>query len=165
MRNKLWYELAQSRHGFEYLALFLDVQKRRRKWFKISIIVFSTGGIMGWKLWEYAPQVACAVIAVVELFQLIENQIILKDDKFEKFSDLRTKYLEYSNHLEKLWLEYDNESKTENEVRDIYFQLRNNEFVEIQKIDNSLDIPQLRKLIKKASGLTEKYLTNHFINQ
>lgn len=164
MRNNLWYELAQARHGYEYLALFLDIQKRRKKWFKISIIIFSTGGIMGWKIWDYAPQVACGVIAIVEIFQLIENQIILKDEKLTKFSDLRTKYLEYSNCLEKLWLEYDNKIKDENEVRDMYFNLRNNKFVEMQKIDNELDIPQLKRLISKADRLTEKYLNNHFYN-
>lgn len=163
MRNKLWYEMAQARHGFEYLALFLDVQKMRKKWFKILIIIFSTGGAMGWKIWEYAPQVACGVIAVVELFQLVENQIILKDEKLEKFSDLRTKYLEYSNHLEKLWLEFETSIKDETTTRDIYYQLRNKEYVEIQKMDNELDIPQIKKLVKKADTMTENYLNKHFI--
>lgn len=166
MRNKLWYEIAQARFGFEYLALFLDVQKWRKKWFKILVLIFSTGGIMGWKIWEYeyATQIACGVIAVVELFQLLENQIILKDEKLEKLSDLRIKYLEYSNHLEKLWLEFETETRDETTTRDIYFKLRNKEYVEIQKMDNELDIPQIEKTKKKAESIASNYLRKHFIN-
>ena len=165
MRNNLWYEMAQTRYGSEYLALFLDCQKRRKKCFQISIILLSTGGIMGWKIWEYAPQIACGISAAAELFQLIGNQYILKNENLDQLSILRIKYLQYSNHLEKLWLEFEQGNRNEIEVKKIYYDFKDKEYIEIQKIENNLDIPHIEELIKKTSRITKEYLTTHFINQ
>jgi hypothetical protein len=162
MRKKVWNDLAQIRHSFEYLALFLDIQKRRKKWFNILTIIFSAGGIMGWSIWEYAPAVACVIIAFVHLVKLLENQIILNDDKFEKFSELRTKHLEYLNDLEKLWFEFEDHSKEEAQLRDTYFQLRKEQYTKIQKMDDALNIPHIGKLIRRSDILAEDYLNKHF---
>jgi|AntRauTorckE5430_2_1112549.scaffolds.fasta_scaffold53857_1 hypothetical protein len=163
MRKKVWNELAQIRHSLEYLALFLDVQKSRKKWFNILTVIFSTGGVMGWKMWEYAPAVACAIIAVIHLFKLLENQVMLSDEKFEKLSELRTKHLEYSNDLEKLWFEFENGCKDEVELRNTYFELRKEHYTKIQKMDDALNIPNKDgELIKRSDILATNYLEKHF---
>lgn len=162
MREVIWYGFAEARYGFEYLTLYLDLQKKRRKFFKASILVLSTSGVMGWGIWEYAPQIACLIIAIVEIIQLLGNQIILKEKEIEKCSELKTRYFEYSNCLEELWIDFENNSKDQDESKRYYYELKKQKYFPIEKLDNELDIPHVEKLINKSKVITDSYLQRNF---
>lgn len=160
MEEKLWYEFVHIKFGDCYLNHYLSAQQNLRKWVKILTLIFSTGGILGWKIWKDAPVVSCVLVAIVQLFHLIENQIILSEAGIKKIAELRALYLKHCNKLEKLWVDYLQCKFTETEVSDAFFKLRD-EANKIEALDNSLNIKKRAYLIKKADKETRDYLLQY----
>lgn len=156
MRSTLWSELNDARLGYEYLGLLIDRQRGRKRLYNASTILLSTSGIFGWKIWQGYASVACIVISVIQAIQLVENYIITPNETFEKLSELRIKYLDYSTKLEQLW--HENEAGIDQKaISKIFYQYRSSEFSEIQKIINQIKIPEIPRLIKMAEKMTDNY--------
>jgi len=160
MRNTIWYEFVQIKFGETYLALYLDRQKIIRKWFKILTLVFSTSGVLGWTVWEYAPIISCGLIAVMQIVNLLESQIILSDTDLEKVSELRNQYIQYFNKLEKLWLDFNAVRLTDKEATDKFYGHRKIGQT-IESLDNKLNIQQVKILIEKADKQTNNYFQHY----
>lgn len=161
MTDKIWYEMVHTKFGDNYLANYINRQKTIRKWFKIFTLVFSTSGILGWTIWEYAPIIACGLIAVMQIVTLIENQIILSDQDIENISGLRNKYIYYFNKLEKLWTELQNKKINEHTASEQFYKLRQIG-ADIEATDNKLHINgQIKPLLDKADVETRNYFSQY----
>lgn len=160
MKEMIWYEMTHVKFGDNYLAHYLNRQKLIRKWFKILILIFSTSGVLGWKVWEYIPIVACVLIAIVQLISLVENQIIPTDQDIEKVAKLRNKYIAYFNKLEKLWKDYKAKKIDETKISEEFYLLRKTG-ASIEAIDNKLNIRRIKVLYDKADIETRNYLNQY----
>lgn len=158
MRERVWYEFVHSKFGESYLALYINKQKSRKKWFKIITLIFSTSGILGWKLWDYAPIVACGIISIMQVINLVENEIILSETEIDKICTLRNRYVQYTNQLEKLFI--DSKTKAEKEIKELFYEYRKLG-EEIEALDNDLHIQQIKSLISKANSQTRTYLNQY----
>jgi hypothetical protein len=157
MEEKLWYEFVHTKYGDCYLCHYLSAQQDLRKLVKIFTLLFSTTGILGWTVWKDAPIVSCILVAIVQLFHLVENQVILSESDILKIAELRTLYLKQCNKIEKLWVDYRANRVTEKEVSDSFFKLRE-EAIKIEALDNKLNIKQRKKLMEKADRETKNYI-------
>jgi len=160
MRDKIWYEMTHMKYGDTYLAYYLFRQKTIKKWFKILTLVFSTSGVLGWKFWDGFPIIACGLISILQLFNLVENQIIISENETEKVSDLRNRYVSYFNKLEKLWIDFESNRLDEQEASDQFFQIRQIG-LEIESLDNELHIRKIKKLCQKADLETRTYINQY----
>jgi hypothetical protein len=160
MRDIIWHEMVHTKYGDHYLAHYLDRQKLTRKWFKILILIFSTSGVLGWKVWEYMPVVACVLIAIIQLISLIENQIIPTDKDIESVAKLRNKYISYFNKLEKLWKDYSSKKLDETKTNEQFYVLRQIG-ANIEAIDNKLHIRKIKVLCDKADTETRNYFNQY----
>jgi len=160
MRDKIWYEMIHIKYGDSYLAFYLFRQKTIRKWFKILTLVFSTSGVLGWKFWDGFPIIACVLISVLQLFNLVENQIIISEKETEKISDLRNRYITYFNKLEKLWIDFNADRLNEQDASDQFF-LHRQVASEIEALDNELHIHKIKKLCHKADLETRDYFIQY----
>jgi hypothetical protein len=158
MEDKIWYEFVHTKYGDCYLCHYLSAQKDLRKWVKILTLLFSTSGILGWTIWKSAPIVSCALIAIVQLFHLIENQIILSEFDITRIAELRTLYLKQCNKIEKLWIDFRAGRLTEEQVSDSFFKLRV-DAIKIESLDNKLNIKKRKKLMGKADLETNNYIS------
>lgn len=163
MKEKIWYEFVHYRHGDDYLILYVNRLKSSRKWTNIMTLIFSTSGILSWKLWQYLPAITCGLIAFLQLFKLIENQIIPTDKDIEQTTILREKYFSYWNNAEKLWIEFKYNKLSEEEVQNKFFKLRESSH-EIESLDNKLNIQKLTKLQDKADIQTNNYINQYHSN-
>ncbi len=161
MTNKIWYELVDIKYGDTYLSLYLGRQHTFKKTFKILTLVFSGGGLMGWKIWEPIAWIAFSLIAIVQLVGLIENQLIRSDKEIEQIADLRTMYTRYFNKIEKLWIKHQNDSTDEQTAIDEFFKIRKSDWEKIESLDNKLNIRGYKKLETNANKLTRDYLTKY----
>ena len=157
MREKLWYEFVHTKYGDCYLCHYLSAQQDLRKWVKILTLLFSTSGILGWTIWKAAPIVSCVLVAIVQLFHLVENQIILSESDISKIAELRTLYLKQCNKIEKLWIDYNASRMTEEQVSDFFFKLRE-DAIKIEALDNKLNIKKRKKLMERADTETQNYI-------
>jgi hypothetical protein len=115
---------------------------------------------MGWTIWDKAPIVSCAIITAIQLFNLIQKQIILSDADITHISELRALYLKHCNKLEKLWTEFRAGRQTEKQASDAFFKLRN-EADKIEKLDTKLDVKQRNFLKKKADLEVRTYVKQY----
>lgn len=160
MIEKVWYEMLHTKFGEIYLAHYITWQKNTRKWFNIITLLFSTGGVLGWPIWEYIPLIACTIVATIQVVNLLENQIIPSDQEIEKTSELRDEYISYFNNLEKLWSMIKHEELFEKDVTNKFYQLREIG-AKIESLDNKLNIKQNKKTIVKADSETRNYFSQY----
>ena len=124
-------------------------------------LVFSSGGILGWRLWDGIPIIACVLIAIISLVNLLENQIIVSDAEIDKIAELRNKYVNYLNQIEYLWVEFDAKRIDEESASKRFFE--NRKLAEdIEKLDNTIDIKSFNFLTTKANYETRNYISQHY---
>lgn len=152
--------MTHIKYGDTYLVYYLGRQKTTRKWFKIFTLVFSTGGVLGWTIWDYVPIIACGLIALMQLVTVIENQIVPSDKDVDNVAELRNKYIFYFNKLEKLWVEFGSNILTEQQATEQFYNLRQIG-ADIEAIDNKLHIRKIKKLCDKADTETRNYLIQY----
>lgn len=160
MINKIWYELVNIKYGEIYLSKYLSFQRTLKKIFNIMTLVLSVSGIIGWKYFEDYAWIAFAIIAVMQLFTLIENEIIRSDKEIEEISSLRMEYVKYLNKLEELWTKCQYDEIKDKTASKKYFKLRKIYWEKIEQIDSKLNIKRYKRMMQR----TEKE-TNHYLNK
>lgn len=162
--NKVWYELANMKYGEVYLSKYLNFQRTLKKTFQILTLLVSFSGILSWKYFENYVWIAFALIAIVQLLLLIENQIIRSDKDIEEIGRLRMMYTKYFNKLEKLWTNYQYSRVAEIKGLDEYFEFRQNDWEQIEEIDTKLNIKRYKWLMNKTEIETNNYLNKYHID-
>lgn len=162
IRDKIWYEMTNVRMGECYLALYLNHCKTVKKQFKGLTILFSTSGVFGWTFWEYYAALVCGIIAIIQLLTLLTDQLVTSDDDLIKIAKLRSYYTKYMIKLEELWLNFDNDSISEQEATRQFFDLKGDLGQKIEDLDNKLHIKNAPKLASQAERDANKYLTNNY---
>ncbi|MCK0137237.1 hypothetical protein [Arenibacter sp. S6351L] len=162
--NKVWYELANMKYGEVYLSKYLNFQRTLKKTFQILTLLVSFSGILSWKYFENYVWIAFALIAIVQLLLLIENQIIRSDKDIEEIGRLRMMYTKYFNKLEKLWTNYQYRRVAEIKGLDEYFEFRQSDWEEIEEIDTKLNIKRYKWLMNKTEIETNNYLNKYHID-
>ena len=137
MQTKIWYEFVHYKHGDDYLVLYMKRLKTVRKTVNISTLAFSTSGIFSWSFWIYLPVITSGLTALIQLFRLVENQIIPSDKDIEQVAKLRDLYFDHANKLEKLFIDCRNEKINEKQATDMFFKLRESA-KDIKSLNNNL---------------------------
>lgn len=161
MRNRIWYELTQSKHNNVYCVYLLCYLRRVLNIFNIIILAFSTGGIMGWAIWKELPLTSCIIIAIISLLRILQPHLIPSEKQIDKLDQVADFYFDYYNKIEQLWMDsyYSRISDTEAQSR--FYKIKNSEksinktVVEIIKRTN-------KKVVKKTDLETRLYLKNNF---
>jgi hypothetical protein len=162
IEDKIWYDLVDTKFGDEYLILYLSRQRTIRKWFKISTIVLSAGGIFSaFQSLQIPTMIFCTVTGVMQILTSIENFIIHSEDDLDSLSNLRMKYYDRLTKLEILWHNLDSKKITEEQATDDFFNLRQSSS-EIENIDNKLNIRSYNKLRYKADLKARDYLKTYY---
>lgn len=166
MRDKLWKEMQQIKFGIDYVTKYLDYQKRIKKSFDLLTLLFSSSGIFSWVIWksEVYSQIALIAITIIQLLKLVESKLLLSSENIKEVSELKTLHIKYFNKLEKLWVEFDNKEKDEKQVREDFFNFKNTDFISIEKMDDKLNIPNIKFLKNKSTSSMETYLKNQYYN-
>lgn len=98
MRNRIWAELTQSKHNIEFASMYSDRQRAILRIFNMGILIFSSAGIMGWKIWENLPLIACIIIAGISLIRLLQPHLIMNEKQLKNLDDIHRFYADYYNN-------------------------------------------------------------------
>lgn len=161
MRDRIWAELAQSKFNEEYASLYEERQRIYLKYFNIFILIFSAGGVMGWKLWDNIPMIACIIIAVVSLMRLLQPHIIISETQILNLKIINDFYFDYFNKIECLWFDYEDETINENEAKRRFFEIKGTE-TKINSVINEMMHSKSKMIEKKATTQTDDYLKTIF---
>ncbi len=145
MRTRLWYEMGLAKFNERYLTLLIGKQRLCLNYFNLTITVFSTGGFMGWRLWDKLPLVSCIIISSISLLKLIQQNIIPSEKQIEKLDKASDFYFNLHLELEKLWFDFENDRIDEKEMQNKFHELKQTERP-INQIINELHKRENKKL-------------------
>jgi hypothetical protein len=161
MRERIWVELTQTKHDSEFLALYSDRQRTILRWFNISILIFSTGGVMGWPVWDKFPIIACVIIALVSLLRLLQPHIIMTDKLLNDLDRINVFCADKYNQLERLWFDFDASRIDETEASNRFYKILETGKDLTSIIDETIrQKPKL--LVKKAKEYSDIYFKQVF---
>jgi hypothetical protein len=161
MRDRLWTELTQAKFNIEFAALYAFRQRLVLRYFNICVLIFSTGGIMGWSVWDKIPLIACIIIAMVSLLRLIQPHIIMSEKQIINLDAINEFYFDYFNKLEKLWFDFENNSIDEEATKIEFYEIKNSES-EINLIVNDNIKTKPKSLVNKAKLYSDQYFKQSF---
>lgn len=158
MHDRIWYEMLHFKHGELYLCYLIDRQRTVRKWMKIGTLVFSGGGILGWKFWDIFPLIFSGLTAIIQLVTLLENSFVVSESETDKIGDLRLKYIKHFQELEQFWMAYyEREELSEMQAAERFHELRILRR-DIDAQENKLDVKEYAALRVKAEKDTNEYI-------
>jgi predicted metallo-beta-lactamase superfamily hydrolase len=161
MRERLWYELGQVKHNHFYCVFLLSQQRRIMNYFNMTILAFSSAGIMGWSFWKEIPLVACVIVATISLLKLLSPHIVPSDKQIDKLDNVADFYFDYFNKLEQIWLDHYNYRTTDEKTQFLFYTLKDTER-EISKTVNEIVKSTNKKIHKRADTETRNYLQRTF---
>ncbi|HEY1019278.1 MAG TPA: hypothetical protein VGE25_09785 [Sediminibacterium sp.] len=143
MRNRLWYELTQAKHNETYICLIVAQQRRLLNFFNVIITVFSSAGVMGWKMWDKLPVIACIIIALISLGKLIQPHVLPSEKQIEKLDKANDFYFNFYLKLEEIWFDHECERLTDYEMQRKFHNLKQTER------EVNLELNQIHKKINR----------------
>ena len=152
MRNRIWAELTQSKHNIEFTSTYSDRQRFVLRIFNMGILAFSSAGIMGWKIWENLPLIACIVIAGISLLKLFQPHLIMNEKQLKNLDDIHRFYADYHNRIEKLWYDFDSNRITEEQATNAFFKLK--------KLETNINPIIAETIRSKPKGIVKKCKKN-----
>ncbi len=161
MRTRLWYELTQAKYNDRYVCLLIGHQRQILNFFNLVITAFSTAGIMGWKLWDKLPIVACGIIATISLAKLIQPHLIPSDKQIEKLDKVADFYFDFYLQLEKLWFDHEAGRITELEMQTQFHSLKQTER-EINRVVNEVHKKPNKKVATKSKSECDLFFQRAF---
>ena len=161
MNDKIRYEMIDRKYGEIYLTKYLSLQRTLKKAFTIMTLLISVSGILGWKYFENYAWIAFLLISIMQLFNLIENQLIRSEKEVEEISNLRMMYTKYFHKLEQLYTEFYFNRMTEENATNHFFELRKTDWEKIEELDCKLNIKKFYNLMKKSDIETNKYFNKY----
>jgi hypothetical protein len=161
MRNRIWAELTQSKHNIEFTSSYSDRQRFILRIFNMGILAFSSAGIMGWKIWENLPLIACIVIAGISLLRLLQPHLIMNEKQLKNLDDIHRFYADYYNRIEKLWYDFDSNRITEEQATNAFFKLKKLE-TDINPIIAETIRSKPKGIVKKCKKNTDEYFKQVF---
>lgn len=161
MRDRIWTELTQAKHNEEFASVYADQQRINLKWFNMGVLVFSTGGVMGWTIWSSFPLIACIIIATVSLLRLLQPHIIMTEKQISNIDIICKFYFCYYNKLERLWFDNEHKSIDTEAVKAKFFEIKDTES-DVASLVNETIRTKPKRLVNKAGQNSITYLKRTF---
>ncbi|WP_299896705.1 hypothetical protein [uncultured Aquimarina sp.] len=127
----------------------------------MTVLIFSSTGVMGWKFWDNLPLVACIIIASISLLKLLQPHLIMNEKQLKNLDDIHRFYSDYYNKIEKLWYDFESDRITEEEATNIFFTLKSLE-TEINPIVSETIKSKPKKIIQKCKRNSDEYFEQVF---
>lgn len=161
IRDRLWNELTQCKHHHVYSIRLIAYQRRVLNIFNIAILLFSSAGIMGWKIWNNFPVIACVIIAGISLLKLLSPHIVPSEKQIDRLDQVTDFYCEYYNKLEALWMDHYNERLNDEEAQKTFYLIKDTER-KINPTVNQIVKSTNKRILKKADKETNDYFKQLF---
>jgi len=161
MRNRIWTELTQSEDNIEFASIYSDWQRIIFRVFNIVILIFSSTGIMGWKIWENLPLIAYIIIARISLIKLLQPHLIMNEKQLKNLDDIHRFYADYYNDIEKIWYDFESKRIDEEQATKIFFKLKKSETAINPLIAKAIR-SKPKRLVKKCKKNSDEYFNQVF---
>ncbi|MDF2192609.1 hypothetical protein [Paraflavitalea sp. CAU 1676] len=161
MRERIWSELGQAKHNHFYSCFLLARQRRWLNYYNMTILAFSSGGVMGWAIWKNLPLLSCIIVATISLAKLLSPHIMPSEKQIDKLDQISDFYFDYYNKIEQIWYDHYNDRITDEQAQARFYEIKNTER-DIGKIVNEIVKSINKRIYIRADQETRNYLSNNF---
>jgi hypothetical protein len=157
MRNRIWFELVDSRYYLEYLGLHIKKLETSNKWIDNTFTLLSFGGIAGWfKVADYSVLWA-SLLSVVSGARLMKSKFMTSESEISTLKSVNEFYIDYTRKVEILWIQYENRKINDDEAEVNFEKLRDEERL-MMKINKHSKIERKEPIKSKAVECVDEYL-------
>lgn len=163
VRNKIWEEFKQAKANVVCIRRYNSLQRQLSCIYQIFIAVCAAVGTFSFGFSDKIPFFALLSIAVVSLTKAIFPQIIQPEQELCELDGIMDYYNSFMNKLEKFFYELDKEQKTDDEVMDELFALKEDECKKESKMNKLIRwIP--KRMQKKVDTEVQTYIDEVYFN-
>jgi hypothetical protein len=157
MRNRIWFELVDSRYYLEYLGFHIKKLETSNKWIDNTFTLLSFGGIAGWfKVADYSVLWA-SLLSVVSGARLMKSKFMTSESEISTLKSVNEFYIDHTRKLEVLWIQYENSKLTDDNADASFEKLRDDERL-MMKINKHNKIERKEPIMSKAVKCVNEYL-------
>lgn len=163
VRNKIWEEFKQAKANVVCIRRYNSLQRQLNCIYQIFIAVCAAVGTFSFGLNDKIPFIALLCIAVVSLIKAIFPQIIQPEQELCELDGIMDYYNSFMNKLEKFFYELDKEQKTDDEVMEELFTLKEDECKKESKMNKLIRwIP--KRMQRKIDAEVQTYIDEVYFN-
>ena len=163
VRNKIWEEFKQAKANVVCIRRYNSLQRQLNCIYQIFIAVCAAVGTFSFGFSDKLPLIALLSIAVVSLIKAIFPQIIQPEQELCELDGIMDYYNSFMNKLEKFFYELDKEQKTEDEVMEDLFTLKEDECKKQSKMNKLIRwIPKCMQ--RKVDAEVQTYIDEVYFN-
>lgn len=147
--NRIWNELCDAKKNEYYLSAYLASIRSKKKRINFIKIIIALAGIIV-NIW--LDKSSLYTLISLTLFEVLKEFIpylSIDENLVDKIPEYRMLYVNKFQELDALYLKVKNEIIPENEIIDKFLNIRQLD-LRIQDIDNSIHLPEKKKIFKKA---------------
>lgn len=155
----IWKDISQTTYWGTYLSLYIERKLKWRQYIEIAFLLVSVVGVLGSLLWAPSPMVACLLMSVYKIIELLKPSISTSTDYLDKLISLRHSCGNVHAELEALWVRlYDEPSCNMDNLRHIFFDRCKTELNKIIRLSDAMTIRSIRKfdIIANEAVIKEK---------
>jgi len=162
MKTRIWIELGEARFHANFLSALIKRNLLVSKYVNVIFLALSTsGGIMGWHIWQSYTNVACIILAVISLFKLISPEFVPSEKRINNLHKLHDYYCRKLQELDDLWMDVNHGQYTEREIYNKFSAIIQKDRG-INQLVNDTILNTPKKLVAEARKRTDAYLTKHY---
>lgn len=163
VRNKIWEEFKQAKANVVCIRRYNSLQRQLNCIYQIFIAVCAAVGTFSFGLSDKIPFIALLCIAVVSLIKAIFPQIIQPEQELCELDGIMDYYNSFMNNLEKFFYELDKEQKTDDEVMEELFTLKEDECKKESRMNKLIRwIP--KRMQRKVDAEVQTYIDEVYFN-
>lgn len=162
IHTRLWFAMADSKKREFYTQKHLSRQRSRKKWYNVSLLVFSGAGALSWPVFRepaYAS-VASGIAAGISLLQLVENQFILKEDDLNTINEMCSCHSSRYSVSEKLFIKLRAGIITENKAINAFYNTLGKYEERIKELDGKVTLPLDKEFDRQSEEEAFQVLNN-----
>jgi hypothetical protein len=157
MRERIWYEMIDSRYKVEYLVLHTDKLEKTNKSIDNILTLTSLAGIGGWFKFAEHNVLWASLLLLLTGFRLMKSKFLTTEQEISTLKSVYEFHVDHSRKLENLWLKY-NSSKVNDDDAEIQFEKLRDEERMMSKIHKHGKIHEKDSISAKAKANTDDYI-------
>lgn len=160
IRHKTWNEMYTAKKNSYYLAGYLSYLRAKKKKIRMFILLSMVIFITAQKFYPNSALFGLSFLAFFEIFKEIFPSLAVDENLIDRLPEYRMLYVQKFQKLELLYHKIDEESIKPDRAEKEYFSIKNSFDIRIEEIDNSIHLPEKKKIKKIGDQKADTYLDN-----
>lgn len=160
-QNRYWSQLREIKTHVIYLHKYAAQSEWWDKAINIFLAITSSSSIAAWAIWQKYQIIWAIIIASSQVVTAIKPFLPYKQ-RIKAISDLNDRLQDISLNCERNWFAVAEGNLTEEEIHNLYIEIKNDSLEAEKKYLKSIILPKNRRILRIAETEADIYLRNTY---